>query len=209
MKMQSGKGSQDILMYFVIYLILHGKVGIIDADTCKASKPTQTTVHSCPHTSSELQKAKEEKDCESIATLQNCSKPEEFVYHCLPSTKKDKLYEVCAPAIYSLGYCIGYDDLNQNVQILFKDSCTASSCLQRFSSADVLKYAYCQQLLRNVEKSDLTSPQSPPRGHVGTSWVCNPGHDQSTVIILICFLLFLVFTIVIGIIWRKRILESK
>ncbi|XP_061177639.1 uncharacterized protein LOC133186399 [Saccostrea echinata] len=167
--MKKGKRRQYIRIVVFTCIFLLKKAYVCDSDSCKASKPTLAIVPACPQNPKELQTAKDKKDCESLAKLQNCSKPEDFVYHCLLSTTKDKLYEVCAPAIYSPGYCIGYDSFSQDIQVLFTERCTSSSCSKTFFSADIFNYSFCQKMLRSVEKTGMSPPHTLDRRNEGTS----------------------------------------
>lgn len=67
------------------------------------SLPTIQTVSSCPKTEAELSRAKERKKCEHLANIQQCTKPDNFTYHCVLNVWNNENIEVCAPVIISQG----------------------------------------------------------------------------------------------------------
>lgn len=71
--------------------------------TCPATIPTVTYVGKCPSNEKEWKIAAEEKRCDKLAKYQNCSSPEDFVYHCILNKEATKLIEVCAPTWYMSG----------------------------------------------------------------------------------------------------------
>ena len=56
-----------------------------------------------------VDKRKERKNCEALAKRQNCTKPEDFSYHCVMNENEDAFIEVCAPVYYIAGKDY-YDD---------------------------------------------------------------------------------------------------
>jgi hypothetical protein len=73
------------------------------ANTCPATIPTVTYVTKCPSNEREWQKTAQKKRCDELAKYQNCTSPEDFVYHCILNEDGTKLIEVCAPTWFLSG----------------------------------------------------------------------------------------------------------
>ncbi|XP_061177427.1 uncharacterized protein LOC133186211 [Saccostrea echinata] len=124
--------------------------------TCPASVPTMKEVPTCPTTSKALETLMKMKNCESISTLQNCTKASNFRYHCVLQMDLKKLVEVCAPSIYSQGKCVGFDTVGKRIQQIEEKSCQyyKNPCPIGFSSWNSSAYADCYMLLTELEKND-------------------------------------------------------
>ncbi|XP_078310507.1 uncharacterized protein LOC144618419 [Crassostrea virginica] len=70
---------------------------LAEGNLCPQSLPTIHKVERCPLSASEWALAATKKRCDTLASVQICSKPEKFAYHCLVNEKKNGLVEVCAP----------------------------------------------------------------------------------------------------------------
>lgn len=57
----------------------------------------------CPTSKKELDIAAKRKNCNELATGQNCSSIVEFVYHCTINSYRNATLEVCAPKRRILG----------------------------------------------------------------------------------------------------------
>jgi hypothetical protein len=62
-----------------------------------------TYVTKCPSDEEEWELAAQEKRCDKLANYQNCTSPEDFVYHCVLNKEGTKLIEVCAPTWFLSG----------------------------------------------------------------------------------------------------------
>lgn len=69
---------------------------------CGKSVTTIREVSGCPKTQLEWNRRAKLMQCGAIS--QNCTKPTEFVYHCLPNSHWNETIEVCAPK-KSITYC--------------------------------------------------------------------------------------------------------
>lgn len=64
---------------------------------CSWSNETVIEVLSCPTTKADYQERKRIKNCEALANKQNCTVPQNFLYHCVLNDLETSLVEVCAP----------------------------------------------------------------------------------------------------------------
>lgn len=117
---------------------------------CYLSLPTIQTVSSCPKTEAELSRAKERKKCEHLANIQQCTKPENFTYHCVLNYWNTEYKEVCAPEFFAQGYCLFFDEVGALLQENYKMDCTkyTNPCKSRFLSSDLLHYSQCNEMVR-------------------------------------------------------------
>ena len=83
-----------IYIFFFQLLLLPS---LAEGKLCDQSLPTVHEVDRCPISVSEWALAAKRKRCDTLASAQNCSKPEKFAYHCLVNENKNGLVEVCAP----------------------------------------------------------------------------------------------------------------
>lgn len=70
---------------------------------CPESIPTVSVVSRCPANVKEWASAAERKSCGQLRKIQNCSKAENFVYHCVLNKDAMQLLEVCAPRFFLMG----------------------------------------------------------------------------------------------------------
>lgn len=70
---------------------------------CPESIPTVSVVSRCPANVKEWASAAERKSCGQLRKIQNCSKAENFVYHCVLNKDATQLLEVCAPRFFLMG----------------------------------------------------------------------------------------------------------
>lgn len=81
------------ILFQLLLLSFHYTEGQI----CPQSLPTVREVDHCPTSAKEWNLSANKKKCQLLASIQNCSVPEKFVYHCLVNEEHDGLIEVCAP----------------------------------------------------------------------------------------------------------------
>lgn len=124
--------------------------GIPSGPQCFVSIPTVQTVSSCPKTEAELSHAKQRKKCEHLANIQLCTKRENFTYHCVLNALSTENIEVCAPEMFSQGYCLYFDEVGALLQENYEIDCTGytNPCKTRFLSSDLLHYSQCNEIAR-------------------------------------------------------------
>lgn len=76
---------------------------ITESRYCSYTTQTVGHVESCPETKAEFEKRDREKNCSSIANIQNCTKPANFKYHCVINEFENTFIEVCAAEFYVIG----------------------------------------------------------------------------------------------------------
>lgn len=118
---------------------------------CPESIPTVSVVSRCPANVTEWASAAERKSCGELRKIQNCSKAEDFMYHCILNQDATQLLEVCAPRFYLMGLCARFSEVNKRIINEPGLDCTAFDppCPARFPSNESYKYQMCY---RNVGK---------------------------------------------------------
>ncbi|XP_062600761.1 uncharacterized protein LOC134262398 [Saccostrea cucullata] len=153
---EMGKNLNCLVKYAVSLFIIFAKTNEINMTACSVSLPTLQKVSKCPTTEKELLAAKESKDCQSLAEVQKCVRPQNFTYHCVINFSANEIYEVCAPAIYSQGRCLEFNIYGRVIQEIQNASCVKDGCPKRFSSADTLQYADCSTSIKKKSSNTCT-----------------------------------------------------
>nr|XP_022291778.1 uncharacterized protein LOC111102933 isoform X2 [Crassostrea virginica] len=139
-----------MIYMFSIKWVLIIQISDVLAQECFPSIPTHTVVPSCPNTELELHIAHYRKQCYSLATIQNCTRPLDFRYHCVLNKLSTKAVELCAPRIVSQGFCIHFDEHTGILAENYNMDCTKFShpCPKRFLSSDVMQYKECTSTIK-------------------------------------------------------------
>nr|XP_034335666.1 uncharacterized protein LOC117692276 isoform X2 [Crassostrea gigas] len=85
-----------IYTYLIVVLLLT-QGSICALQYCPEAVASVEVVKFCPTTEKELDRAAKRKNCDKLATSQNCSSIENFVYHCTINSYRNATLEVCAP----------------------------------------------------------------------------------------------------------------
>uniref|UniRef100_A0A8W8JCS4 Secreted protein n=1 Tax=Magallana gigas TaxID=29159 RepID=A0A8W8JCS4_MAGGI len=133
-----------IYTYLIVVLLLT-QGSICALQYCPEAVASVEVVKFCPTTEKELDRAAKRKNCDKLATSQNCSSIENFVYHCTINSYRNATLEVCAPKRTILGCSTTQSDQAKNK----KD--------QRSSKADQDDLP-TQQLLDENPTPSATSP---------------------------------------------------
>ncbi|XP_056014105.1 uncharacterized protein LOC125676430 isoform X2 [Ostrea edulis] len=169
--------------------------------TCPATIPTVTYVGKCPSNEKEWKIAAEEKRCDKLAKYQNCSSPEDFVYHCILNKEATKLIEVCAPTWYMSGYCARFSITDERIVNQPGLDCTQFNppCPTRFLSNSSAKYQTC------YSKISSPSPQkSAPQGT--NSQASCKSLIALIVVVCIVILILVIENIVCVLLYKKKLL---
>lgn len=82
--------------------------------TCSASISTVKEVNNCPESKEEWNERAFQMNC--LKVPQNCTSPEKFQYHCLPTEKRHKYVELCSPIKRINCHCAMFDTVARIVQ---------------------------------------------------------------------------------------------
>ncbi|XP_062613666.1 uncharacterized protein LOC134275400 [Saccostrea cucullata] len=109
--------------------------------SCPVTVPTVSYVSRCPSNETEWESAAQQKQCNKLATLQSCTDPEKFVYHCVLSKDGTKYIEVCAQSWFMSGYCARFSVADGRIINDPGLDCTkfSSPCPTRFQSNESFK----------------------------------------------------------------------
>ncbi|XP_062590559.1 uncharacterized protein LOC134252139 [Saccostrea cucullata] len=132
-----------LINILILFLCIH--VGLAQCKGCAESLATLSIVSKCPHDYESWKTAAKRKHCESIAKIQRCSKPEEFVYHCLINNWENATVEVCAPTWYINGFCAQFNIPEGRILNHLQRDCTSLPipCPSHYISSEAYKYPEC------------------------------------------------------------------
>nr|XP_034335673.1 uncharacterized protein LOC117692292 isoform X2 [Crassostrea gigas]XP_034335674.1 uncharacterized protein LOC117692292 isoform X2 [Crassostrea gigas] len=140
----------DCIYINLIVVLLLTQGYISESQYCPEAVASVKTAISCPTSRKELDIAAGRKNCSKLATGQNCTKPENFVYHCTINTYRNATLEVCAPTKYILGHCTEFNIVGGVIQAQHYAPCNTTSfpkCDDVYISSDAYKYDDCYKLV--------------------------------------------------------------
>lgn len=141
----------QLFLLTILYEGLHVIPTALGCEPCQFSVFTETEVDSCPETQDELFRRKAEKKCETWATLQNCTEPERFKYHCAMNEHENKFIEVCAKEHrINGGHCTEYNKLGRTIQEhhILKCSTLKPKCPPTYLSSEAYLCKDCYDIVR-------------------------------------------------------------
>lgn len=98
----------SMMQKIVLCIFICAICPVIGLDTaCSASISTKKIVTECPNSVEDSIKRACEMNCDK--KKQNCTLPENFQYHCLPTEDRNVFVEVCAPVKFISCHCAMYD----------------------------------------------------------------------------------------------------
>lgn len=134
-----------LLTFFVLLIQLQQS----ENRYCQQAVDSVKIVPSCPTSKKEWDKAAQNKNCISIATLQKCSSVEQFVYHCVMNGYRNETLEVCAPSRIIFGHCVEFNVPGGVIQDQISAACneTFPKCDASYLSSTAYKYPDCYKLV--------------------------------------------------------------
>lgn len=180
-----------------------------ESRSCLWSKKTAVYVPSCPQSKEEMEGRAKNKDCVSIAHSQNCTKPEQFKYHCLINEFENASIEVCAESYYIVsGYCAEYNTVGALIQQHNGLKCSVGDppCPLRYLSTDSYQYKVCYDA---VSKKRHTSSIEMTTVLYNMSLSSVPPNDIDDEILAIVVIMVIVGAVVIGLIVTVAFLRYK
>lgn len=139
--------------YLPVALLLTCYQGCIRAlKYCPEAVASVKDVPFCPTSKKELDIAAKRKNCDELATGQNCSSIEEFVYHCTINSYRNATLEVCAPKRRILGHCSEFNIVGGVIQDQHSAPCNKifPKCDGHYMSSDAYKYDDCYKLAQSA-----------------------------------------------------------
>ncbi|XP_062570788.1 uncharacterized protein LOC134232828 [Saccostrea cucullata] len=130
--------------FFILIFLIVKTMG--SARNCSWSFRTLHVVSSCPFKTDEKLMAEKIKKCEGLASLQDCSGPSLFKYHCVLNEDGDEFLEVCAPEVkIVLGHCATFSISNGRIKQHFNRTCNRGThpCPLQYVSSESYKYPTC------------------------------------------------------------------
>lgn len=121
-------------------------------------KPIKTvkSVKSCPTTYVEWNKAAVMKNCSAYDYMCNGT----YMYHCLPDTHNNELFEVCAERMFiHLGSCAGFSLSALKIISNYNTNCSVfpnNPCPISYSSTKAFKYPGCFELKKPRNETQTT-----------------------------------------------------
>lgn len=134
------------------------------AKYCQEAVDSVKKVKSCPTSKAERDKAARMKNCEGKALRQNCSKVDQFEYHCVINGYRNITLEVCAPTRIIFGHCVEFNVAGGVIQDQFSAPCDEHfpKCDAFYLSSTAYKYSDCYDLVlkRDIYQSTTTKDSS-------------------------------------------------
>lgn len=142
---------QNMCIIFGTLIFLQTTPSAFGGIKCLWSSQTLQRVTLCPGNKGEMEVRAKKKNCESIAHEQNCTKPENFKYHCVMNALGSALIEVCAPEYRIHGYCTEYNEVGTVIQEHYNRKCTnvTPPCASTYLSTDSYLYKGCNEVVKN------------------------------------------------------------
>nr|XP_034335664.1 uncharacterized protein LOC117692276 isoform X1 [Crassostrea gigas]XP_034335665.1 uncharacterized protein LOC117692276 isoform X1 [Crassostrea gigas] len=181
-----------IYTYLIVVLLLT-QGSICALQYCPEAVASVEVVKFCPTTEKELDRAAKRKNCDKLATSQNCSSIENFVYHCTINSYRNATLEVCAPKRTILGHCTEFNIVGGVIQDQHSAPCSVTfpKCDKYYTSNDAYKYDDCYKLVQSarVLQNETTTEKN---------WIKTGFTLEETLII--CFLVFVLAVTVVGVV---------
>lgn len=190
----------DCIYINLIVVLLLTQGYISESKYCHEAVASVETAISCPTSKKELDIAARRKNCSKLATSQNCTEVENFVYHCTINTYRNSTLEVCAPKKLILGHCTEFNIVGGVIQDQHSAPCneTFPKCDEFYTSSDAYKYDDCYKLVHAAR--DLQKEDTKEKIEIKTV-------NGDTDIILICLSVFVVAVMVavVGdVVWQRK-----
>lgn len=155
----------DMYTYLTLILLLkQGCRANSDLHYCPEAVASVEVVPVCPTSKKERNSAANRKNCGKLATSQNCSSFEDFVYHCTINSHRNATLEVCAPKRIILGHCAEFNIVGGVIQDQHSAKCnkTFPKCDEYYTSSDAYKYADCYKLAQSARffQTDTTTEKN-------------------------------------------------
>lgn len=134
------------------------------AKYCQEAVDSVKKVKSCPTSKAERDKAAHMKNCDGKALRQNCSKVDQFEYHCVINGYRNITLEVCAPTRIIFGHCVEFNVAGGVIQDQFSAPCDEHfpKCDAFYLSSTAYKYSDCYDLVlkRDIYQTTTTKDSS-------------------------------------------------
>lgn len=134
------------------------------AKYCQEAVDSVKKVKSCPTSKAERDKAARMKNCDGKALRQNCSKVDQFEYHCVINGYRNITLEVCAPTRIIFGHCVEFNVAGGVIQDQFSAPCDEHfpKCDAFYLSSTAYKYSDCYDLVlkRDIYQTTTTKDSS-------------------------------------------------
>lgn len=120
-------------------------------------------VDSCPTSKTEWDNAAVRKNCNRIASKQNCGPVDQFVYHCVINGYRSETLEVCAPSRIIFGHCVEFNVGNGVIQDQRSTPCSDPfpKCDAIYDSWQAYKFTDCYKLVSMGETTSSTTVTIP------------------------------------------------
>lgn len=140
---------------FLVLFILQVELCTSQYRYCQEAVASVTVVDSCPTSKTEWDVAARKKNCDRMASQQNCTTIEKYQYHCVVNGLRSELLEVCAPTRIVFGHCVEFNVLGGVIQDQLSAPCNATypKCAEHYLSSDIYQYPDCYELVLKNEGS--------------------------------------------------------
>lgn len=130
---------------------------------CQEAVDSVAIVDFCPTSKTEWDAAARRKNCSKIASTQNCSPADKFVYHCVINGYRNETLEVCAPSRIIFGRCVEFNVGGGVIQDQISAPCSDPfpKCDAIYDSWTAYKFPDCYQLVSMGQETSSTTVSIP------------------------------------------------
>lgn len=197
---------QKVALCFCMCVICH-VMGLNRA--CLASISTKKIVQECPKSVEDFTKRAYEMNCHQIP--QNCTSPDNFQYHCLPTEDRNIFVDVCAEVIHISCHCAMYDTTAGIVQndddTLFKG--TLENCTYRSNTFHAECYRGIFEAFNSTEEFVNISKRYPANFENKNTASTNMDSAVVVAVVVICVVIIAVIITVVLIRCRMQRSAAK
>lgn len=130
---------------------------------CRVAVNSVEIVDSCPSSKAEWDDAARRKNCGRLASKQNCTTAEKFLYHCVINGYRNVTLEVCAPSRIIFGHCVEFNVPGGVIQDQRSAPCKEPfpRCPNMYNSSEAYKYPDCYLLVTMSKRPEYMTTTFP------------------------------------------------
>ncbi|XP_065928093.1 uncharacterized protein [Magallana gigas] len=175
---------------------------------CRKAVNSVEIVKSCPSSKAEWDDAARMKDCDRLASKQNCTTAEKFRYHCVINGYRNVTLEVCAPSRIIFGHCVEFNVPGGVIQDQRSAPCKEPfpRCPNMYNSWEAYKYPDCYMLVTMSTRPEYMTTNFPTTtsSKTNTEESFSAGTLIGIITAVVLVFLLVIFVAVVLLCKRKR-----
>lgn len=173
---------------------------------CREAVNSVEIVDSCPSSKAEWDDAARRKNCGRLASKQNCTTAEKFLYHCVINGYRNVTLEVCAPSRIIFGHCVEFNVPGGVIQDQRSAPCKEPfpRCPNIYNSVEAYKYPDCYMLVTRSTRPEYMTTTFPTTTSSKTS-----GTLIGIVLAAVVLVLISVIFVAVVFLFKRRGTQNK